>query len=113
VGTPDANGKRVTNESSVTATTAPAQILPVGAMASSATTAIPWVRLSWPYTSDFTGVKLITSSYGLRLGGLRLWLEGSPVFLNNVPRGTHSFAVTPFYLNGVPAPTTTVTVVVP
>ena len=112
IGAPDASGNRASKESVVTATTAPAPILAVGAVAASAAGTTPSVRLSWPWASGLSGISLITSSYGLRLGGWRLSRE-DPATVFNVPHGTHSFTVTPLNLNGVPAATTTVTVVVP
>ena len=115
LGPADASGKRLTYESIVSATTAPRQTLVVGALVGSTTTG-HFVRLSWPQPSAGTMNVLVTSSLGQRLdayttiGGYSgsstgAWLEA--------PRGTHTFAVTPLYHGGIPAATTTVSVIVP
>jgi hypothetical protein len=111
VGPPDATGKRSTNQSIVLATTAPRLSVIVGAVASLATSTTHWARLSWQSPMGNVRNYLITSSFGLRADMSRR--DPPTTFQAAAPRGTHTFSVTPLYLNGTPAATTTVTVVVP
>ena len=111
VGPPDATGKRPTSQSIVLATIAPRLSVIVGAAASAATSTTHWARLSWQPPTSYVRNYLITSSFGLRADMSRR--DPPTTFQAAAPRGTHTFSVTPLYLNGIPAATTTVTVVVP
>jgi hypothetical protein len=116
LGPADATGKRLTYESIVTGITSAKQTLVVGAVVGSNTTG-RYVQLSWQTLSAGTKNVLIRNSYGDRRdaatmnGGFSVGTTA--VRFLKVPSGTHTFAVTPVYVSGTPAATTTISVIVP